>query len=107
MTPTAAELLRSARIRAGLSQRGLARLAGVRQPMVAAYEAGRRQPTLTTLHRLVRAAGQELDVVAYPASRLPDPARSGHRLEQVLELADRLPRRRRRPDCDYPRLPSP
>jgi transcriptional regulator with XRE-family HTH domain len=38
---------RSARERLGLTQRDLAQLAGVTQPAVAAYEAGRRRPTGT------------------------------------------------------------
>lgn len=59
---TAAELLRSARERVGLSQSELAARAGVPRTMVSAYERDLRQPSLTTLRRLVGAAGFELGV---------------------------------------------
>jgi transcriptional regulator with XRE-family HTH domain len=52
---------------AGISQRELARRAGVPQSMIAAYEAGRREPTLPTLLRLLRAAGFELRLHLTPA----------------------------------------
>lgn len=59
--PTAAAgLLVLARQRANLSQRALGRLAGVPGSMIAAYETGRRQPTLPTLQRLLLAAGFDL-----------------------------------------------
>jgi len=44
------------RRRAGLSQRELARLSGVAQPNIAAYESGRRQPSPKMLVRLAAAA---------------------------------------------------
>jgi hypothetical protein len=53
-------LLRDARSRAGLSQSELARRAGVPQSVVSEYEAGKRQPALPTLVRLVAATGHEL-----------------------------------------------
>lgn len=53
----AAEVLRSARQRAGLNQSEFARAAGVAQATVSAYENSRRQPSLPTLCRLVAAAG--------------------------------------------------
>lgn len=59
---TAAELLRSARERVGVSQSELAARAGVPRTMVSAYERDLRQPSLPTLRRLVGAAGFELRV---------------------------------------------
>ncbi|HVA61511.1 MAG TPA: helix-turn-helix domain-containing protein [Mycobacteriales bacterium] len=59
---SAAELLRDARTKAGLSQTELAARAGVTQSVVSVYESGRRQPALPTLAGLVAAAGYELDV---------------------------------------------
>lgn len=56
----AGSILREARTRAGLSQRALASLAGVKQPVVSRIEAGREQPSLTTLERLVSACGYRL-----------------------------------------------
>ena len=49
-----------ARIETGMSQRELAERAGVPATMISAYERGRRQPTLPTLERLLRAAGLDL-----------------------------------------------
>ena len=53
-------LLREARARARLSQSELARRAGVPQSVVSEYEAGKRQPALPTLSRLIAATGHEL-----------------------------------------------
>ena len=61
MESTAA-LLRAARERSGLSQSELARRSGVAQSVVSAYEAGKRQPALTTLSKLVEATGHTLAV---------------------------------------------
>jgi transcriptional regulator with XRE-family HTH domain len=56
----AAGLLQLARLKAGLSQRRLAELAGVSATMISAYERDLRQPTLPTLLKLLRAAGFDL-----------------------------------------------
>ena len=55
-----AGLLRRARLAAGLTQTELARRAGVTQSVISAYESGRREPALSTLARLVEAAGARL-----------------------------------------------
>ena len=54
---TAAGLVRMARIKRGMSQRGLAAEAGVPQSTVSAVESGHRQPSVVMLERLLRAAG--------------------------------------------------
>jgi transcriptional regulator with XRE-family HTH domain len=106
----AAELLRNVRHRRGLTQAALARAAGTSQPVISAYEAGRRDPTIGTLQRLVAAAGEELELSARPApSDLPPPAdlaEHASRLLDVLSLADALPARRRPAALDAPRLVS-
>ena len=56
----AAGLLQLARLEAGISQQELAERAGVDRSMISAYEHGRRQPTIPTLLRLLKAAGFEL-----------------------------------------------
>lgn len=57
----AGSLIKLARIRAGwISQRDLARRAGVAQSVISAYEAGRRQPSLPSLLKILRAAGFDL-----------------------------------------------
>ena len=105
MTPGG--LLKAVRRRQGLSQAELARRAGTSQPVVSAYEHGRRDPTLGTLRRLVAAGGEELRIDAVPPmSELP-PATSleehGRRLLDVLSLADAIPVRRRAARLDAPR----
>jgi uncharacterized protein len=105
-----AELIRTMRRRRGLTQAALARAAGTSQPVISAYEAGRRDPTHGTLRRLVAAAGEQLEVSARPAgSDLPPPvdaADHARRLLEVLSLADAIPHRRRAATLDAPRLVS-
>jgi len=62
----AGSLVLSARLKAGLTQRQLADRLGVTQPVVAAYESGRRQPTVPTLMRIVAAAGFDLRLSLAP-----------------------------------------
>lgn len=67
MSTWAGNLIKLARHDGGMSQRDLAKRARTSQAAIAAYESGRRSPTLETLIRIVRAAGQDLriQVVAY------------------------------------------
>jgi len=66
-SPTVAgSLVLSARLKAGLTQRQLADRLGVTQPVVAAYESGRRQPTIPTLMRIVSGAGFDLRMSLAP-----------------------------------------
>jgi uncharacterized protein len=73
---TAGSVIKDARQQAGLSQSELARRAGVAQPVISAYEKGRREPSLTMLTKLVEATGHRLhvDVSPLPGLRrgLPD-----------------------------------
>lgn len=57
---SAGEILREARLRAGLSQVGLAQRAGTTQSVISVYESGRRQPSLPVLRDLVAATGHDL-----------------------------------------------
>ena len=59
-------IIREARARAGLSQRALAKRAGKAQSEIAKIERGRRDPTVSTLERLVRAAGFDLKIQFVP-----------------------------------------
>ena len=63
-------LLQLARLKAGISQRELAGRAGVPVTMISAYERDQRQPTLTTLLRLLRAAGFDLRLHLGPTIRM-------------------------------------
>jgi transcriptional regulator with XRE-family HTH domain len=58
--PDASLLLRSARERAGLTQRQLARKARTAQSVVARIELGETSPSWSTLARLLKAAGFSL-----------------------------------------------
>ena|SRR5216684_1044001 len=62
----AASLLRLARLDAGLSQSELARRAGVPRSEVCEIEAGRRQPSIPVLSRILRGAGLELRLQLEP-----------------------------------------
>ncbi len=55
-------MLSQARRRAGLTQRELARRAGVPQPAIARIERGRVSPTISTLDRLLRATGHIVEL---------------------------------------------
>jgi len=66
MPSPAAGLLQLARLKAGLSQGQLAERAGVPATMISAYERDKRQPTLATLLRLLKAAGFELRLSLAP-----------------------------------------
>ena len=66
MSSWAGNLIRLARNDARLSQRELARRAGTSQATLSAYEAGRKAPSLDTLARIVRAAGQDLRIQVVP-----------------------------------------
>lgn len=97
-SPTPASVLvRRARQLAGLSQSELARRSGVAAPTISAYEAGRRDPTVTSLLRLLDAAGFDL------ALQESERVHGGRRLDQVLSLASVLPRDGR---DDKPPLPA-
>lgn len=56
----AAQLIREARVRAGLTQQQLAERLGTSQSVVARWESGKVRPSLENLDRVVRAAGLEL-----------------------------------------------
>lgn len=51
-----AELIRAAREDIGMSQRDLARAAGMQQPTISAYENGRKRPRTESLERVLAAA---------------------------------------------------
>src|SRR5882672_8340032 len=57
-----AEVLRAARTSAGLTLRAAAEKAGTSHATFAAYEAGRKSPTLATLFRLLHACGFAADL---------------------------------------------
>lgn len=92
-TTTTAELLVRIRRHGGLTQAELARRAGLPRSVMNVYERGGREPGAETLLRLLEAAGVE--VVVRDRTPRPDPVRAARILEQVLDLAEVLPTRRR------------
>ena len=58
--------VRRLRQQVGMTQQELASLAGTSQPTIAAYEAGRKSPSLNTVHKLAKALGLEMAVVFVP-----------------------------------------
>lgn len=86
---SAAELLREARRRAGLTQAQLGQRAAVTQSVISAYESEQRQPSLPTLLHLLRASGHVLDASLIATDSPPTAPLSG-------PLGQRLRRHRRK-----------
>jgi transcriptional regulator with XRE-family HTH domain len=103
---TAAATLRTARRRAGLTLRQLAARAGTSHSTLAAYEAGRKVPSVETFERVLRAAGFAAALELTPAIGGPDAADRGRELLEVLELAARFPARHDR-TLRFPRFGIP
>jgi uncharacterized protein len=88
-SPSAAELLRDARLRAGLTQRELARRARTAQSVIARIESGATSPSWDTLSRVLRAAGFELDATLRVQS-----ADASHMLDDVPRILRLTPEQR-------------
>ncbi len=87
-----AELLRTVRRAAGLTQRDLAARAGTSAAAVCQYERSERIPRVDTLRRLLAAAGAELRLEVDAGAGV-DVEANARTLEQLLDLTDHLPRR--------------
>lgn len=101
----AATLIRRARSCSGLSLRQLARRAGTSHATLSAYEAGRVDPSVHTVRRIIRSAGFDPAVVLVPRVD-PNEGGRGDELVQVLELAAQFPARHAR-RLSYPRFGAP
>jgi len=97
----AGELIAQIRRTSGLTQAELARRSGLQSSVLSAYEHGHRQPSVSALARIARAAGLELEIS--PLADADALERSGEVLIQVLELADRMPSKHRG-ELTYPPL---
>jgi transcriptional regulator with XRE-family HTH domain len=98
----AAATLRRARRAHGISKRALARKAETSPAAIVMYENGSRTPTVTTLLRLLEAAGWRAELRLTPIARRPDDETAARWLREVLDLADRLPQRRAPRELAYP-----
>jgi len=93
------DVIREARLKAGLNQTELAHRSATSQEAISAYERGRKDPATSTVSRILAAAGWTL--VEAPLGRAvwtPTPAeleRRGRVLAQVIDLAERLPSKKR------------
>jgi transcriptional regulator with XRE-family HTH domain len=85
----AASLLRDARLRAGLSQRALARRAHTAQSVVARIESGETSPSFDTLRALLAAAGFELRATCEPSA-----VGRSHMLDDVPRILSLTPEQR-------------
>jgi len=86
---TAAELLRQARTRAGLSQRALAQRAGTAQSAIARIESGLTSPTWDTLQRLLAAVDLEIHAAVEPRVVV-----GSHMLDDVPRILSLTPEQR-------------
>lgn len=84
---TAAELVREARHRAGMTQAELGEAADISQSVVSAYESGRREPSFGQLTRLIGASGNRLvaEVASGGSSRLDEVRNRAAELRAALE----------------------
>jgi transcriptional regulator with XRE-family HTH domain len=85
MASTTGSLLREARHRRGLTQRGLAHRAGVPQPTISAIEAGRRSPSVELFERIVQRGRLPLEIRLVDESPFSAVA---HGRELVRRLSD-------------------
>jgi transcriptional regulator with XRE-family HTH domain len=78
---TSGEVIREARLLAGLSQYELADRAGVPRPSIVRWERGTVEPGFETVRRLLRACGFDLSLVRYEPDETVD-----DRLSERLQL---------------------
>lgn len=89
MPKDTASLVLDARLRAGISQRELARRARTAQSVVARIERGQTSPTWDTLTRLLAAAGFDLD-----STLAVRPVVGSHMLDDVARILRLTPEQR-------------
>ena len=92
----AAQTLHTARQRAGLTLRALADRAGTSHSTLAAYESGRKVPSVATLERVVRAAGFSIEpqlARRVTGGNEAEGSARGEELAEVLLLAAAFPAR--------------
>ena len=86
---SAAEVIRTSRSAAGLTQTELAARAGTSQSAIARYESGAAVPTLSTMERLLDVCGRRLVLSAEPRAGGSAGAVVREQRRRLLELARR------------------
>jgi transcriptional regulator with XRE-family HTH domain len=85
MDMNAAATIRNARTRAGLSLRELGSRAGTSHSAIAAYEAGRKVPSVATMEHIVEACGYDL---TFSLTRRPSDEEMRDRERELLDALD-------------------
>ena len=98
-------MIRTARLRAGLTLRELAERAETSHSTLSAYESGRTTPNVDTLDRVLRAAGFAADLTLQPrvGTGRDERVARGQELVDVLALAEMFPARHA-PNLHFPKF---
>lgn len=81
---TSGVLIRNARKRAGLTQAELAQRVGIQRQQIARWEGDQVEPGLSTLRRVLRGCGYDLDVTLKPHTESQE---RDEQLEENLKLS--------------------
>src|SRR5436309_6925120 len=96
------ELIRSARLRAGLSQAELAQRLGLASSSIARWETDAVEPGFSTLRRVLQACGFDIPPVLVPYER--DPERDAQ-VQEIQELGRQARMERLLARLEKPRRP--
>ena len=106
----APSLIRTARLRRGLTQAQLAERSGTSQSVISAYEHGVRDPSTATLRRLIAGSGERLELRLASSTNETAPLGTAEdhaaALIDVLLVADAIPVRQARSPLAFPRISS-
>jgi transcriptional regulator with XRE-family HTH domain len=85
-----ADLIREARLRAGLTQAELSRLTGTQRSVIARWEQGAVSPSIDNMLEVIEACGFELPLVLVPRETALDDRLSKNRMLSPERRAQRL-----------------
>jgi hypothetical protein len=92
--PRGGELIREARLRAGLTQKELSELTGRERSVIARWEQGVISPPLESLMQIIHACGFDLPMTLLPIDKSADEQLREALLETPSERVERLVRAR-------------
>jgi transcriptional regulator with XRE-family HTH domain len=84
----AARTVRDARVRAGITQRELALISGMKQPQIARIENGTTQPSIPTLGRVLETLGYELVLIPTRSENRTTALRVSSNIKELLQTHD-------------------